>query len=358
MVGSAIAQPIHPYRTGPSIALASSLQRNCQSSNQKLPLLDQLSQWKIGYAIPVWLDRRIPNDLEISIDENWTTVGDSIAGVAEQIDADIAFIDGVIMFVPKGRATHLENTYWSLSIGVIPKVWLRVEDTVLSWEEGAVSTEVLKAFCSKFPLLDFQPDQIEHDVWGAARLDKTTPLVVAIGLLSSFDLQPVLRSEGIAVSPIPMETTPALLTWEYQNEIAKLGKERWQQWRSRWSDAEVRRIGEESNPSWLIKAPVAAHRELVRPLAPPPKSPSPSDRSNVRYTGRYRGELQAILRSLAKQRELQLELPDLPQTMLRQELDLVFEQSTFEEIMAKISSASGLHLRLDGNQLRVSTPRD
>jgi hypothetical protein len=321
-----------------------------------MPLLDVLAQWRIGYSTPVWLDRRIPKDTVLLIHDSWTTLGESIAGVAEQIDADVAYIDGVVMLVPKGMAAHLETAYWSLVVSKIPRSWLRIEETVLSWEDGVVANDVLQSFCARFPLRDFQPEQLEHDVWGAARLEKTSPLVVAIGLLSNFDLQPVLTNEDISVAPIKKDIAPERLAWEYRSEITKLGKERWQEWRGRWSDIEVRRVGEEAKPSWVIVAPVSAHRELVRPLAPPPKAPVPSDGFNVRYTGRYRGELQAILNSLAKQKQLQLEMPDLPQTVLRQELDLVFEQVTFDEILTRIGNASGLQLRSDGIRLQVTSP--
>jgi hypothetical protein len=352
----ALGQETHPYQTASSIALTSSLQKNWQSKNLRMPLLDVIAQWRIGYSTPVWLDRRIPKDTELVLSESWTTLGESIAGVAEQIDADAAYIDGVVMIVPKGIATHLETAYWSLAVSKIPRSWLRIEETVLSWEEGAVANDVLQAFCERFPLIDFEPAQLEHDIWGAMSLDKTSPLVAAIGLLSNFDLQPVLRDEGISVAPIDKDVAPERVPWEYRTEIAKLGKERWQEWRGRWSDIEVRRVGEESKTRWMIVAPVSAHRELVRPLAPPPKNPIISDGSNVRYTGRYRGELQAILNSLAKQKQLQLEMPDLPQTVLRQELDLVFEQVTFDEILNRISNASGLQLRSDGIRLQVTSP--
>jgi hypothetical protein len=354
--GTSVAQERHPYQTPQSIALATSLQAKFQAGNEKIPLPDLIQHWSVADAVPVWLDRRIPSDANISVSETWTTVGDSMAKVAEQLGADVATIDGVVMIVPQGLAQHLETAYWSLAVSSIPKNWLRVEDKVFSWEDGSISKDVLSAFSARFPLADFQPEQLEYDVWGGAQRGKTTPAVVAISLLGSFDQKPVFQGNRVSVEPIQRHATPERLLWEYRDEIARLGKERWQQWRSRWSDVEVRRTGDGANTGWSILAPVAAHRELVQPLAPPPKKQMASDPSNIRYTGRYRGELQAILRSLAKQRELELELPELPQPVLRQELDLVFEQDTFEEILARISSASGLHVQLLGNRLRVSVP--
>jgi hypothetical protein len=144
--------------------------------------------------------------------------------------------------------------------------------------------------------------------------------------------------------------------WVYRDEISKLGKDRWRQWRERWADVQVKRIDQGGKASWVIEAPVAAHRDLVAPLAPPPKKATASDRSQSRYTGRYRGELQSILRNLAVQTQVELVLPDLSPSLLRQELDLVFEQASLNEILERISSASGLQLQLDEKQLRVVAP--
>lgn len=351
--GTSNAQDRHPYQTPQSIALASSLQARFQSGNENLPLPDLIQHWSVAYSVQVWLDRRIPSDASVSMSETWSTVGDSIAKASEQLEADVATIDGVVMIVPEGLAQHLETAYWSLAVSAIPRNWLRVEDKVFSWEDGAVSTDVLRAFNSRFPLADFQAEQFEYDVWGGTHRSKTTPTVVAINLLGNFDSKPVFDGNRVSVEPIQRDANPERVIWEYRDEITRLGKERWQQWRSRWGDAEVKRTGEGAKAGWSILAPVAGHRELVQPLAPPPKKNTASDPSNVRYSGRYRGELQAILRSLANQKELELDLPDLPQPVLRQELDLVFEQATFDEILVRISNASGLKVILAEKSLRV-----
>jgi hypothetical protein len=351
-----LAQGRHPYQTPQAIALASALQAEFPTGNGPIPLQDLIQQWNVAYSIQVWLDRRIPSDTTITAIDRSTTVRDSIEKTAEQIGADIAIVDGVIMFAPKGFAPCLEAAYWSLTISEIPRTWFRVQDTVLTWEDGAESTDVLIAFAAKYPLQDFRPEQIEHDVWAGADRQRTSPVVVAIGLLANFDLQPNALGKAVVVEPIKPASAQPLFAWEYRGEINQLGKDRWERWRNRWSDAEVERIGSGTKASWRIRAPAVAHRELVEPLAPSPKKTVPPDRSNVRYSGKYRGELQAILKSVAKQGNLELELPDLPQPVLRQELDLAFEQSTLEEILDRIGSASGLQVKRDGNQLRVTAP--
>lgn len=352
-----VAQERHPYQTPQAIVLASALQEEFRSTEGPIPLQDLMQQWSVAYSISVWLDRRIPTDSVISSRHAWTTVGQSIANSAEQLQADVAIVEGCVMIVPKGMAHHLESAYWSLSLSQIPRRWFRVQDTVLTWEDGVEARDVLRAFVATYPLQDFRPEQLEHDVWAGANRKRTSPVVVAIGLLANFDLQPIPFGTDVVVEPIEPASAPRLFTWEYRGEIHQLGKDRWEGWRNRWSDAEVNRTGSGTQVGWRIRAPAVAHRQLVESLAPPPsKKPVAPDRSNIRYSGKYRGELESILKSLAKQGNLELELPNLPQPVLRQELDLVFEQSTFEEILARVGASSGLQVQRDGNRLRVIMP--
>jgi len=227
---SSVAQVAHPYRTSPSIALTSSLEAKWQATRGRIPLRDMIGQWRLAYSIPVWLDRRIASDYDVATSDQCVTVGDSIAEVARQIHADIALVDGVVMLVPEGLGAHVESIYWSLATDAINSVWLRNEDLVLSWEDGANSRDILRSFVARYPLMDLHLDQIEHDVWPAALWGKTTPLMVAIGLLGSFDLKPVVAGESLAADRIDLQTPTSPVEWVYRDEISKLGKDRWRQW--------------------------------------------------------------------------------------------------------------------------------
>lgn len=355
-------QEMHPYRTPQAIALATQLQRSVLSAIDQQPVLDWIAQWKAAYGLSIMLDRRLPSDQAISISSSAQNLGNAILEVAEQIHAEVAMLDGVVMLVPPGHASPMEATYWSLARSDLPPVWYREQKTVISWDEGTPAREVLRDFNSRFPMSGFQSEDFEHDVWRADAWEQTTPLVVAIALLSEFDLRPYKTEQGISIMPLveqnvdPASSVPESFVWEYADEIPRLGKERWQQWRQRWPDVEVKRVDKNGRERWAIAAPATAHRELVFPLAPPPKAVAPSERSATRYTGRYRGELQAILKSLASQKQLELELPDLPPSTLRKELDLAFEQATFEELLNRIGTESGLRLRSDGKRITVTLP--
>ncbi|MFN9984878.1 MAG: hypothetical protein ACK52S_04940, partial [Pirellula sp.] len=101
-----------------------------------------------------------------------------------------------------------------------------------------------------------------------------------------------------------------------------------------------------------------AHWELVAYLAPKwePKKPKSADRSVKRYTGAYRGEMQRILEGFATQSSLRLSLPKLPPQLARKEIDIRFEQASTDEIIAKLSEASGIRIRRKDDELIVEFP--
>jgi hypothetical protein len=147
--------------------------------------------------------------------------------------------------------------------------------------------------------------------------------------------------------------------FQYSSEIPKIGKVAWQQWRARWSQATVTRVeqsGSGNSESWEILAPVAAHRELVEPLAPAPK-PKPTNPSGAKkYTGRYRGEILKILESLSQQLSLQLSPQNLTENLARKEVDVSFQDATIDELLAKLAQASDLIIALEGRSIRVEAP--
>jgi hypothetical protein len=143
------------------------------------------------------------------------------------------------------------------------------------------------------------------------------------------------------------------VSWEYRDEIQKLGKEAWGNWKKRWSSATVSQVSRNGKTMWKVTAPATAHRELVVPLAPLPNKPKSAGGSDKRYTGRYRGQLQRILDGFAQQSGLRLECPVLPSHLAGLEIDLQFENVSAEEIVAKLAAASNLTMSLSEGVLHV-----
>ena len=383
-VRSSIPSSIHPYRTPQSIELESHLQSPYRCSGDTLPILDWLREISVQYEVSIWLDRSIASDQKIAIEprDNRTLLA-AIDEVAEQLHAGVAIYDHVIAIVPKENSVSIEVAYWKLfQTKSIPLV-RRADGAGFGWEDGTRFTQVWDSFRRKFPRLLADPDDRLNsdgfvltdrqrdpgedpadgleDIWRAARFQNTSPAAIALTLLSGFGR--MLRadagdSEGIRIVPLRMHSASSDVEWDYRDEIEKVGRDRWKEWRERWPNIEVSRRGESNPTTWRIVAPPRAHWELVAYLAPKwePKKPKSVDRSLKRYTGAYRGELQRILEGFATQSSLRLSPTKLPPQLARKEIDISFEQASTDEIIAKLSEASGIRILRKDDELVVEFP--
>ncbi len=346
----------HPYRTAQAIALQSAL-----NTEWNLPpiagqsLLQVAGEWSVATRNPVWIDRRIASDTKLNIESSDKTMGEVLAQIAEGLNAEIARIDRVLMIVPKSHADCIENTYWTLTTAASSAAWMRVEKVSMHWEEGAAAEDLIAEFANRYRVANASATSIEHDLWRGMRWEQVTPAAVGLCLLSGFDLGLEIEGTSLKVAPLcnATELTPA---WEYRDEVQRIGREAWQAWRAHWPDAKVEKIDRNGIAHWRITASVAAHRQLVAPLALPVKRPLRNEPDLQRFTGRYRGELRNILGSLAAQLKLELTAVDLPEQILRHELDLSFENSPLEEILQKIGTAAGVRITRDAARLTVDLP--
>ena len=371
---AAQSQSLQPFRTPQAIALTSQLQATWPDSNSKLsmPLADWIQRLLVQNQIPIWLDRRIPSDVELNIQiPKDQTNQQVIELVASQINAQVAYVDRYVVIAPESCGDAIQWSYWNLCSELSHRSLRVTQKEGLEWNDGTDTREIWKAFEEKYRLgAPLQASKLvtELDRWRAARLENTNAAAISTLLLSGYDQCLMWPADGPPSIVSLSETYNRLkknpdgdfVGFKYNTEIPKIGKVAWQAWRARWPQATVTRV-EPSGPgkaeSWEILAPVAAHRELVESLAPAPK-PKPSNPSGAKkYTGRYRGEILKILESLSQQLSLQLTPKNLTDNLARQEVDVSFQDATLEELLAKLAQASGLIIALEGRSIRVEAPR-
>ena len=357
------AQTVHPFRTPQAIGLTSQLRAvsGFAGSKLQLPLADWVQTTLVLDQIPVWLDRRIPKDHGLSIEiPKGQSNKEVLERVAKELDAEVAMVDRYIAIVPKGKAGAIEWAYWNLvSEPSDPRLRVARKDR-FEWSDGSDTRGIWKSFLDQYrlgPIADSQVLAATIDRWPAGRLESTNIAAMATLLLSGFDQ----RIDWPAAQPPSLE--PLLeggpVRFRYTSEIPKVGKVAWQAWRSRWPQATVEQVGSVTTASsqtaaWDILAPVAAHGELVEPLAPAakPKPVSPGGQAK-RYTGRYRGEILKILTSLSQQLSLELLADELTTELSRREVDVSFSEVSLEELLAKLGQASGLKLTIEGPAMKV-----
>lgn len=360
MTDVAIAQsPAHPYQTANAIVLAGRLKGPCLQRVERVGAREQIESWSLEHQVQIWLDRRIASDTVVSIDPaDDRSLLQALNELCEQLGAELAIIDRVVMIVPPERAAGIEGDYWKLLLAHPSAAWCRPEKRPWAWSDGDTVESIWSGWQQRFrmeiaedparPPLDF-----ERDRWRRFQWENTTPLAIGMCLLSGFDRSLESDDQGLRVVAALSPLEPQPVAWLYRDEITKVGKEGWTAWRQRWPNAAVSKLDTNTTATWKIVAPVAAHRELVAPLAPIPTKPANVDRTRKRFTGRYRGELQRILVGFANQMSLELQTPTLPMALARMEIDIAFQDVSVEEIAKKISIASGLELTIDESILRV-----
>lgn len=364
--------PTHPYRTPQAIALTSQLRSVATDAGSTidLPLLDWLSISNTKDLVPIWLDRRIPSDvtLKLTVPEN-STIESLIHSVANELNSEVAIVDRWVAIVPKETATAIEWAYWLNFLAPNPTLRTPLKDGI-SWSDGTDTQTIWNTFLqssrlpppASSPLLETTPD-----IWRAFQLQQTNHAAIATLLLSGFDQQLLVNTTNPpTITPLlesfANQPHPPSVNFQYSSEIPKIGKTAWQAWRERWPKASVQRIAERkpgnANEAWDILAPVAAHRELVSSLAPPPqkRNPTTNNPASRRFSGRYRGETLRILENLSQQLGLELDANDLPEQLARREIDVSFQNLSLEELLVKLSQASNLQLKANLKTLSA-TPK-
>lgn len=357
---SAMAQsPTHPYRSASAIALAGRLKSPCLQRVERVGVREQFEAWSIEHQVLIWLDRRIASDTIISMDAaDSRSLLQALLEVCQQLDAELAIIDRIVMIVPQERAAGIEWAYWKSLIDQPNAAWCRPDKQTWAWSDGATAKSIWSDWQQRYRLQILEdsaspPLDFERDRWQRFQWENTTPLAVGLCLVSGFDRVLESDGQGLRIAATAPPPAPEPVAWLYRDEISKVGKEAWINWRQQWPNAEVFKLESDSLATWKIVAPVAAHRELMAPLAPIPLKPATVERDRKRFTGRYRGELQRILAGFANQMSLELQTPSLPLALARMEIDIAFQELSVQEIAKKISIESGLKLTIEEGKLRV-----
>lgn len=376
---SALAQSIHPYRTPQAIELTTRLRADSSTSDTKLklPLLDWIQTMHLRDQITVWLDRRIPNDIELDLSIPKEQSNQQVLElVASHIQSEIAYVDRYVALVPKGTASAIQWAYWSLSSDPSHPSLRIAKKEGIQWSHGRQPQEIWKDFSKQFQLdaLAKTTGLMEPpDRWRAGQFESTNAAAIATLLLAGFDQYLIWPSNGPpSIGNLSSDDPKRIgnpggefVGYRYTTEIQRIGKDHWQTWKSKWPKVSVTRVpasGPGKPDAWDILAPVDAHRELVEPLAPrtlPKSQPKTNNATSSnqpqgkKYTGRYRGEILNILKSLSKQLNLVLTPVEIPNSLARQEVDVNFKDATLEELLDQLSQASGLKITLEGTSLVI-----
>lgn len=345
--------PNHPSMTAASIALQQRLQSPCRTyvSAPFESLLEVISKEQ---GIPIWIDRRIAKDTKIEIVKQEETLETFLTRAAASVDGALVPVDGVLVVVPKPKQASIEAAYWRLCVSRAGSSLTRIDSTPFGWPDASVPSRIFNEFVGRYGLQELNESTLEYDLWKKFEFRKSSPASISLCLLSGFDLCLADENNHLKIVSLERSGNDAFnVTWLYKaSEVKRIGEEYWRDWRTRWPDAVSKTT---KTGDYNIQAPVAAHRDLVRPLFPVKKPDTKKQGISV-FSGPLKGELEVVIRSLAVQAQLEFAPLPLPPKLGSKTIDVTLNNSTIDDILKLIGKESGLEFRKSGQSVEIVLP--
>lgn len=345
--------PSHPSMTAASIALQQRLQSPCRTyvSAPFESLLEVISKEQ---GIPIWIDRRIAKDTKIEIEKQEETLETFLTRAAASVDGALVPVDGVLVIVPKLKQASIEAAYWRLCESRAGSSLTRMDSTPFGWPEASVPSKIFNEFVGRYGLQELNEATLEYDLWKKFEFRKSSPASISVCLLSGFGLCLADENNHLKIVSLERSGNDAFnVTWLYKaSEVKRIGEGYWREWLARWPDAVSKTT---KTGDYHIQAPVAAHRDLVRPLFPVKKPDTKKQGISV-FSGPLKGELEVVIRSLAVQAQLEFAPLPLPPKLGSKTIDITLNNSTIDDILKLIGKESGLEFRKTGQRVEIVLP--
>ena len=345
--------PHHPSMTAASIALQQGLQAPCRTY-VSAPLESLLEVISKEQGIPIWIDRRIAKDTKIEIEKQEETLETFLTRAAASVDGALVPVDGVLVIVPKPKQASIEAAYWRLCVSRVGSSLTRIDSTPFGWPDASVPSRIFNEFVGRYGLQELNEATLEYDLWKKFEFRKSSTASISVCLLSGFDLCLADENNHLKIVWLERSGNDAFnVSWLYKaSEIKRIGEGHWRDWRTRWPDAVSKAT---KTGDYSIQAPVAAHRDLVRPLFPVKKPDTKKQGISV-FSGPLKGELEVVIRSLAVQAQLEFAPLPLPPKLGSKTIDVTLNNSTIDDILKLIGKESGLEFRRSGQRVEIVLP--
>jgi hypothetical protein len=344
-------ESIHPCLSASAIQIQQVLQAPCEQSFESQSLELMLDNIAAAYSVPIWCDRRIARDTAISMDRRDETLESFLGRAVDKVSAVLVPLDGVIMIVPSTKRDEIESNYWRLVVSPAAKKMRTAGAKPFGWQDGNVALSVIQDFstrCVPDTNLEFK---IEHDIWRKFEFRKTSsPASISACLLSGFNL--CLADQNGVLTLTPTQPADPNVVWTYSSDEIekKIGPAAWKEWRAQWPSVSISKSVKPTG--WRVTAPVAAHRELIRPLIPRKKWEQPKLEQKG-FTGPVEGPLESVIPYLAANAKLEFFPLPLSAGQKSIQVKMILKNTTLDDILKEITKQSGVQFKRQGNRVEI-----
>jgi hypothetical protein len=318
--------------------------------------LDYLpSQW----GLAVFLDRRIDPDQLLRFQSDSQSLDGTLQSLAESLDLEVAFLDGVVYFGPPGvpdrLATLAEMKLEEMKQrgGTQNQIFTRREP--LQWETLAEPRLLAAELARSAGVAIQNPDELPHDLWEANALPAIPWIHRLTVVLAGFDLTFEISADGTNLQFVPMPADISLVrTYSVPGNIAT----RLRQLQTAFPDVQLKRAGNRLQ----VRGTAAEHEGIRRQLESEPGRTAAGNRggtaarisaAETRYTLRATNRVGVILQAVAQQAQLMVETAPQVEPLLEQVVTLDVKDASLTELLNQLLITQGLAYELKAKRLEV-----
>jgi hypothetical protein len=325
---------------------------------QNAPLGESLRSFSAAHRIALLIDRRVDPGQPLDLKLQATPVLEILLEAAAGRNLGLCLF-GPVTYIGPASITRDLRTVGELrrdEIRGLPSSVARkfAEAKPLRWDDFAMPRDVLAGLAAEGPLEVLESDRVPHDLWAAADLPPL-PLSDRLTLvLGQFDLTFQVRSDGGAITLVPIARDPAL---ERSYPGGRQPEQTVEAWKAVVPEARFEIVG----PKIVVRGRLEEQERIKASRRPASrKSPAPrtTDPSRARYTVEARNEpLEGVLRQFAAQLGLELKIDapalDAAGVSLQQLVSFDVEQATIEELLNAVLLPAGCQWQRTGDTLEI-----
>ncbi len=320
------------------------------------PLRDALEELSRHHRVAVLRDRRVDPDRKLDLTLREQTLLAIFQRIAEEEGQSLSLFGPVIYLGPAEAASRLRTLAYLRreELRTLPPAaarrWMASER--LHWEDLASPRQLLSELAAGGGVELRGLELIPHDLWARCDLPPLT-LVDRVSLIAiQFDLTLAFDDGGgAALVPIDAETA---IEREYSG--GRDPQQRARELKALAPQSRIRRAGDRI----VVRGSIEDHERIANGQEGGPREPAarPGPKSQeTRFSGEVQGMLGQLLRQLAGQLNLELQIDEEAMrragVVLTQPVSIRVQNASIDELLEKILAPAGCDFRRTGSRVEV-----
>lgn len=337
------------WLTGPE--LNRQLQSGIRVTWSENPLRSALTVLSRTQRVAILLDRRVDPDQKVDITSELVPLEDFFTLLAARLNLGVCYIGPVVYFGPREITTKLP-TLLAAKKDDLEKFPIAVRRKLLhsaaaQWPMLTTPRELIEQVSGEMGVQVAGVEQFPHDLWDAGDLPPTTAIERLSLILAGFDLTFALSADASQATLVPIAGVVSL---ERSYNVGSAARVRAAELGKMLPDAKLRVEGN----SLIVVASLEDHDAIRRLLeGKSVRRTVVTDGERV-YTLKVEAKpVGAVLKYLAQQLKLELEVDPRDADKLEQIVSFEVQEASLDQLLTKALAPAGLTYTLSAEKLTI-----